>query len=606
MYSEKKSNNKINNRSNLFVWGLVLVVMAAIAVGDVKDVPMLARADKSIDAIDVDVSRDEADVSVGGMIQSFAFDREKVRTIKDALRVLSAMYEKNIVPSPNADGVLGFTTLRDVTFEEAMDAVVGPNLKYEQVGQLIKVYTKEEYKRIKEDKDRMIHKVFTLYYITADDAGKLIRPILSKGGILQTSTAARAGISVGKEGVSGGEAGGDSMALHDAIMVYDYPENVAKAEDVVAALDVKPKQVLIEATILSADLAEGMELGVDLNFLNGISLTGDLGTDTIVTDGTVDRGRESSTPIAQVAAGVPGSAIETAGFASVGAGGLRIGVRMGDVTAFITALEAVTDITVLANPKILALNKQVGTVFIGTKLGYRDRTTIDASGQATVGEVKFLDTGTKLSFRPYIGDDGYIRMDIYPKDSSGELDDEGIPTETTAELVTNIMVKDGQTIVIGGLFRDTTTSTRSQVPLLGDIPLVGAAFRGTTDATRRQEIIVLLTPHIITEPEQTDAQARADDIARKRYGARTGLQWLNRGRLAEDRYTEAVKYYMDGDNETALRKVSWVLELRPTYLEALRLKERIITETAPDDVTMIERVMLDVIEREETNKWLRR
>jgi hypothetical protein len=67
-----------------------------------------------------------------------------------------------------------------------------------------------------------------------------------------------------------------------------------------------------------------------------------------------------------------------------------------------------------------------------------------------------------------------------------------------------------------------------------------------------------------------------------------------------------VKHYMGGDNEAALRKVSWVLELRPTYLEALRLKERIIGETAPDDVTMIERVMLDVIEREEANKWLRR
>jgi type IV pilus assembly protein PilQ len=299
--------------------------------------------------------------------------------------------------------------------------------------------------------------------------------------------------------------------------------------------------------------------------------------------------------------------LQVSGFAAAGGtGGLRFGVSVGNAVAIITALESVTDITVLANPKILALNKQAGTVFIGTKLGYRDRTTIDASGLATIGEVKFLDTGTKLSFRPYIADDGYIRMDIYPKDSSGELDAEGIPTETTAELVTNIMVKDGQTIVIGGLFRDAITTTRSQVPLLGDIPLVGAAFRGTTDSNVRQEIIVLLTPHIITEPEQTEGAARADDVGRKRYGVRKTLQWIGRARLAEDRYTEAVEDYIDGDNKAALFKVNWALELRPTYLEAIRLKERIIGETAPDDVTMIKRIMLDVIEREEANKWLRR
>jgi type II secretory pathway component GspD/PulD (secretin) len=274
--------------------------------------------------------------------------------------------------------------------------------------------------------------------------------------------------------------------------------------------------------------------------------------------------------------------METSGFARSGTSGLRVGVTSGDIAVFITALESVTDITILANPKILALNKQVGTVFIGQKIGYRDRTTISDTGQATIGEVKFLDTGTKLSFRPYIGDDGYIRMDIYPKDSTGSVDSQGIPTETTAELITNIMVKDGQTIVIGGLFRDAVTTTRSQVPLLGDIPLIGALFRGTTDSTKRQEIIVMLTPHIVSEPAETQAEARADDISRKRFGAKEALQWTGRARLAEDRYTKAVEYYVGGDNEKAMREVDASLALRPTYFEALRLKERIIEETDPN------------------------
>ncbi len=608
MYCEEKSSYKIKNRKDLFVWGLVLVVMAAIAVGSAGQGPIGAGANEGIVAAGVDVSRGE-DASAGGMVQSFAFDKEKVKTIKDALRVLSALYKKNIAPSPNVDGILGFTRLYNVTFEEAMDAILGANLKYEQVGNVIKVYTKDEYKKIKEDESRMIHKVFTLYYLTATEAEKLIKPVLSTPhGIVQASTAAQEGISIGKEGVSGSKGGGNNMAWHDTIVVYDYPENIAKAEEVIAKLDVRPKQVLIEATILSATLTEGMEFGIDLNFLAGVSLTGTDATSDLISEGVApSRGTAATTPIGQIGAGIAtGTPIETAGFAHVGGSGLRIGVTMGDFAALITALESVTDITVLANPKILALNKQAGTVFIGQELGYRDRTTIDASGQATVGEVSFYQTGTKLSFRPYIGNDGYIRMDIYPQDSSGELDSEGIPRKTTAELMTNIMVKDGQTIVIGGLFRDAITSTRSQIPLLGDLPLVGAAFRGTTDSTVRQEIIVMLTPHIISEPEDTNADARVADIGRKRYGARMSLQWLGRARLAEDRYTEAVKHYLDGDSKTALDKVSSVLELRPTYLEAIRLKERIITETAPDDAATIERVMLDVIEREEANKWMRR
>jgi type II secretory pathway component GspD/PulD (secretin) len=494
-----------------------------------------------------------------------------------------------------------------------MDAILGVNFKYEQKGQLIKVYTEEEYKKIKEDKDRMIYKAFTLYYVTAEEAKKLVSPILSKDAKIQDSVKAEEGISTGKEG-GVGKTGGNSIALHDTIVIYDYPERIAKAEELIASIDIRPQQVLIEATILSATLTEGMEFGIDWNLLAGVGLTGTAAKEgvqsTVGTGGTessyLTEPVVAQNPLEQIGNLATGSAIETFGFANFGGKGLRVGITMGDVRAFITALESVTDITILANPKILALNKQSGTVFIGKSIGYRDRTSIDSSGTATIGEVSFLDTGTKLSFRPYIGNDGYIRMEIYPQDSSGQLDAEGIPTKTTAELTTNIMVKDGQTIVIGGLFRDAVTTARSQIPLLGDLPLVGAAFRGTTDSSVRQEVIVILTPHIIEEPEQTGGDARAADVSRKRIGAREQLQWATRSRLAEDSYAKAVEYYLAGKKKAALNKLNWALVARPTYMEALRLKERIIRETAPDGAATIERIMLDVIEREESSKWLRR
>ena len=601
MYCDKTSNRKTKNRSKLFVVGFVLVVIAAVAVGDVGQGPVYARANEGVDAVNIGVSSVGADASVGGTIQSIKFNKDE--GIKEALRILAAMYRKNIVPSARVDGVLGFTTLNDVTFEEAMDAILGETFKYEQRGNLIKVYTKDEYKKIMEDTDRMVYKVFTLYYISAAEAMELISPILSGAGTIKASSPAETIVPTG-ESITAGSGGGDTMALNDTVVILDYPENIAEAEKMLKELDVRPKQVLVEATILSATLTEGMKLGVDLNFLGGVSLTGDMGTETIVAESTVDRGREATTPIGQIAAGVDGSAIETAGFAAIGASGLRVGVTSGDVAAFITALETVTDTTVLANPKILAVNKQLGQVYIGTKIGYLSQTT--QTQTSTTQQVEFLDTGTKLSFRPYIGDDGYIRMDIHPKDSSGTLKANDIPDEFSTELATNVMVRDGQTVVIGGLFRDVVVTSRSQVPLLGDIPIIGALFRGTTDSTQRQEVIVLLTPHIIEEPEETNSAARVDDIRRKRFGAKDELQWIGRARLAEDRYALAAKYYIEGNNESAMRELSVVLALRPAYLEAIRLKERIIAETDPDEVEKLERIVIDNVEREESSRWQRR
>ena len=156
-----------------------------------------------------------------------------------------------------------------------------------------------------------------------------------------------------------------------------------------------------------------------------------------------------------------------------GGTGLTVGLAADNVRAIITALETITDTTLLANPKILAVNKQEGIVYIGRKIGYVSQTT--QTQTSTTQAVSFLETGTRLAFRPYIGDDGYIRMDIYPKDSDGTLKENNIPDETSTELRTNVIVKDGETVVIGGLFRDNVVTSKSQVPVLGDLPLVGVA-----------------------------------------------------------------------------------------------------------------------------------
>ncbi|MHC4724507.1 MAG: hypothetical protein ACYS9V_09710 [Planctomycetota bacterium] len=120
----------------------------------------------------------------------------------------------------------------------------------------------------------------------------------------------------------------------------------------------------------------------------------------------------------------------------------------------------------------------------------------------------------------------------------------------------------------------------------------------------RTEVMVLLTPHIIEEPSETDGDMRADDVSRVGYGAEEQLQWINRSRIAGKYYEKASKYYFNGDNMSALKELEVALYLQPTNLEASRLKERIILEQNPD--AEIPRVVIDEVERPDSEKWYRK
>ncbi|MBN1359919.1 MAG: hypothetical protein JW993_04975 [Sedimentisphaerales bacterium] len=580
----------------LLTWAIRLLPVAALlaaatasgaAQGDtaapVPDVPM---ENTVLDPNQVQVE--------GDVIKFIAFNTDKESNIRDGLRLLALYCKKNIVPSAGVDGPLTVSRLYNVTFEEALKAVLGYGFRYEIDGDFVRVYTAAEYKTIKEDPERMIHKVITLSYITAEEARKLITPVLSAAARVETTTPAESEISAGGgSGGSGGSGGGsgslsgggggDSMAHNDMLVLFDYPECIEEAENIIAEVDRRPQQVLIEATILSARLREDMQFGIDWNLLSGLP----------VTSGIIVSGAGYGTPI------------ETTGFARTpGSTGLTAGFIAGDIRAVITALEDITDATVLANPKILAVNKQEGQLLIGRKLGYEDTSTTTLTG-GTTASTAFLETGTRLVFRPYIGNDRYIRMDIYPKDSDGSLQSNGKPLEDTTELRTNVIVKDGETVVIGGLFRDGISTSRSQVPLLGSLPLVGAAFRGTRDVVTREEVIIMLTPHIIDEPSQAGGQDRAEDIRVKMEGARQAMQPLDRAKLAEDAYAKATKFYLEGDVNSAMFHVRVALKLRPTYLEARRLYERIIAETDPEELKRIDSIVNQAIDQQEATNWRR-
>ncbi len=278
-----------------------------------------------------------------------------------------------------------------------------------------------------------------------------------------------------------------------------------------------------------------------------------------------------------------------------------------DVAVFLRVLDEVTDSTIISNPKLLCLNRQPGRVLVGRKVGYLK--TVTNSNGTSVPEPEFLQVGTELYFRPFIQNDGTIRMELKPKVSDAVFreatDSNGtpvtIPDEITNELTTSVIVRDGQTIVLGGLFREATETTRRQIPYLGDIPIIGAAFRGNDDKTQRQEIIFLITPTVVTDAAiETMGQRSLAQVDNVRSGMREAtLPWGAERRTAQLNL-EAARLAAEGKTQEALWALERSLNIRPNQPDAIALRESISSKKT----TWPNRSMMDNILHAETNAKL--
>jgi len=484
--------------------------------------------------------------------------------LRRVLQLLSTQGRQNIIATKEVTGTVT-ADLYGVTFQEALEAVLrSSNLVHEKKGNFIYVYTPEQYAAIRKAEMKMVVRVFRLSYITAADARALLAPALSPEGAIEVPPAASMGIET-----SSTVTGGNSYATEDVLVVHDYEENVERIAELVAELDVRPEQVLIEATLLRATLTENNSLGVDFNTLAGIDFqsldSSSPGIQSLTTgDMTADTWNNRA------------ATVRTDFNAAIGTGGMTIGFIANEVAFFIRALESVSDVTVMANPKLLVVNKQRGEVMLGNSDGYLTTTVTET---VATQSVEFLDTGTRLIVRPFIGKDGYIRMEIHPEDSSGSVQQIGnfvLPSKTTTEVTSNVLVRDGHTIIIGGLFREQTTNGGSQVPLLGNIPYAGVLFRSTTDQTRREEMIICITPRIIKqEDDEATSEELKEDMERMRVGQRKGMQWWGRSRLAQAHMRWARQHLRDGEVDKALWDVDMALSLEPRMMEAIKLKERL-------------------------------
>lgn len=487
-------------------------------------------------------------------------------SIVEVLRMLSSQSQKNIIASKDVKGTVT-ANLYGVTIQEALEAILqSSGYTYREKGNFIFVYTQKEAAEMDRAARVLKTEVFRVFYTPASNAVNMIKPVLSTDAQVSYTTPASAGISSGTSDV-----GGNSHAVEDMIVITDYAENLEAVARVLKEIDRRPQQILIEATILRAGLSEDNALGVDFNLLAGVNFSNIISNTSGQITGA-NAGTISGSNAVSVGTGNS--------FASNIPGGMKVGFVSDNVSVFLSALEGVTDTVVLANPKILALNKQKGEVIVGRKDGYLTTTVTESS---TIQTVEFLDTGTRLIFRPYIGEDGYVRMEIHPEDSSGGLTSSNLPFKITTEVTSNIMVKDGHTVVIGGLFRESSDTARSQVPGLGNIPVAGALFRQQRDRSTREEIIILLTPHIIKDDEAFSKASEdlAKDGERLRVGVRKGMMPWGRERLAELAYenAEAELKKPDPDRSKALWHLNCATNLNPKFAEAIKLKETLTGQT---------------------------
>ncbi len=266
------------------------------------------------------------------------------------------------------------------------------------------------------------------------------------------------------------------------LLVRVFPGRHDEVEKIIRSLDEPTKEVLIEARVLQVTFKPNYDVGIDWSgqfFNNGKSKFSLSNTDLN------EQGNIANPNLATT-------------FSRIGIGN----VNTRDFTAGLRALRQVNDVKNLSTPQILVTNNDEAKIHIGDTVPYIVSTTNGTGDNAVRSEdVRFIDVGLKLDVVPTINDDGMVSMRLRPEIStvSGHITSEGggIPQITKTEVETDVMVKDGETIVLAGLRSEAKSHTKLGVPGLMNIPYLGTLFSSTSDSTTSSEIVILITPHIV-------------------------------------------------------------------------------------------------------------
>ncbi len=472
---------------------------------------------------------------------SISFKNEDIRNV---LEMFSAQGNLNILASNNVQGTVS-AALNSVDLDGALQAILhSTGYLSKREGRFIYVGTTQDFATMEHSLDQVGTRVYRPNYVSAADLQALIQPLLTKDhGVVSVSKPSEAGIPTETD-----KAGGNNFAGNEAVLVRDYEAVLSQVDQVVAETDVRPMQVSIESMILSVKLTDTDTFGINWQALQ-------------------------SNPRLSLALGSPGSSLPT----DFSSGGLTFAYLDGNLGAFLTALETLNETNVIATPRLMVMNKMRAEVQIGHSTGYISATT--QTETSTSSQMQTLDTGTILRLRPFISSDGMVRMEVHPEISSGQVTLMGqtlVPDKDITQVTTNVMVRDGCTVIIGGLIQQELDTTGNQIPFLGNLKYIGPLFRNRTENTIRNEVLILLTPRIVYGPD-SDRESR-----------QASCQWQQRQAVYADRMSPlgrrsvsrrylrmAQNAQAAGQCNRALRFAELAVQFDPESLEAIDLRNRL-------------------------------
>lgn len=492
----------------------------------------------------VDITSGGAASAYTGEISSLSFQDISIRSV---LQILADVYDFSLVAGDAVSGNITIV-LDNVPWDQALELVLRTqNLGSRLEGNVLyvapanEIAAQEQLELEATQQAQALAPLFTEFmqvnYADADDVMALLT-----GENSGSTDAATAGGAAGTAAApSGGILSSRGTATVDArtniIIVRDIEEKLEEVRAMMSRLDVPVRQVLIEARIVNVSTTFGRDLGIRWGGAGSLTGTGDNfrygGSQEATTEqgngriaqevalqnaliageaarvGALQDGSDPSliqTLINQAIAGVPIPSIATSFPDSLA---VDLGVQSTEASTFsigytgnsalieleLSALESSGNGEVIARPKVTTQDKVEAIIQSGVRIPYQSQAGGTAGGSTT----EFEEAVLSLTVTPQITPDGRINMDLDIRQDSVAAGGGTIPAINTNQVTTSALVSNGETIVLGGVFREESTTTETKTPILGDLPYIGRMFKRTANASRRTELLIFITPKIISE-----------------------------------------------------------------------------------------------------------
>ena len=379
--------------------------------------------------------------------------------ISNLLRLLAKQNGLNIVLGPEVKGNIS-VSLRNVTVKDVLNSVLG-SLGFNYVVSNNIIFVKSFDKDVPAE---LTSKVFKLNYRDAYDLVQPISSMLTKKGKVEVFQ------DVKTEKLN--------LLRSDVLVVSDVAENVEKIAKVIGEIDVVQPQILIEVRLIETILGESQKLGFNWPKKFGAKLSGAV----------------------PPTSGVEGSA-GILGFTEfpITSESFELGIlTVDELSIALDLLEEDTDSKLVSNPKITTLNKKKALIRIGTTIPIAE---VNRGAAGDIITYKDKDIDVELEVTPRIQPDNKIFLEVHPQIEEiigyTGIGEARQPITSTREVVTNVTVNSEETIIIGGMVKESKQQTISKVWLLGDIPLLGYLFQSKVEETLKTDLLIFITPKIL-------------------------------------------------------------------------------------------------------------